>query len=265
MWYNGSMARYPSAVWRPLPENSHQGNITPTQVILHTAVDAPGPTSLYPFFARGDVSVESHFFVKFDGTVEQYMDTTVRADANRLANSRAISIETEDDGSPAQWPWTAAQVEALVDLILWISVRHGIPLERCPRWDQPGIGYHSMWGAPSPWTPAAGKTCPGSVRIRQFNDIILPRLRGRNTTGGFLMALTDEEQQEVLTGIRNMTPTLVRRAGTTYADSVCIWFRAAGVKIPLRDMQQVNAFKELYGLDRVIVLPAEKYDLFTTL
>lgn len=171
------MARMPGAVWRPLPENSTQSRITPTQVIVHSAVDSPSPlTSLFGFFRRTDVTVESHFHVMVDGTIEQYMDTTVRADANRYANVRAISIETEDNGDPDNTPWTPAQIESILKIIRWAHEVHDIPLRVTPAWDQPGIGYHSMWGAPGPWTPSRGKTCPGRVRITQFRDVLLPRL-----------------------------------------------------------------------------------------
>ncbi|MFA5937382.1 MAG: peptidoglycan recognition family protein [Candidatus Paceibacterota bacterium] len=166
------MARCELAAWRPLPENATQQRITPTQVILHSAVDAPGPTSLFGYFARADIGLESHFFVKLDGSIEQYMDTKVQADANRWANVRAISIETEDEGNPNQRPWTDAQVRSLVALLQWANQRHGIPLKRCSTWISPGVGYHSMFGAPGPWTPAAGKTCPGHARIAQFNGLL---------------------------------------------------------------------------------------------
>lgn len=167
------MARYPDAVWRPLPEATRQPVMgETTQVILHSAVDAPGPTSLYGYFLRGDVVYESHFFVKNDGTVEQYVDTSRTADANRTANARAVSIETEDDGKPDQTPWNERQLAALVKLIDWICSTHGIPREKCLSHERPGIGWHSQWGAPSPWTPVSGKTCPGEARIRQVPNLI---------------------------------------------------------------------------------------------
>ena len=171
------MARCPFARWRPLPENGSQPRIKPTQAILHSAVDSPRPlTSLYGFFSRTDVTVESHFHILNDGTIEQYMDTTVRADANRDANARAVSIETEDDGDPDNTPWTTAQINSIIRLLHWLRDTHGIPLTTCPAWDKPGLGWHSMWGAPSRWTPARGKTCPGRIRIRQIHDVILPAL-----------------------------------------------------------------------------------------
>lgn len=167
------MARCSFAVQKILPENGSQSRIDPDQAILHSAVDSVAATSLYPYFKRVDVSVESHFFVRLNGEIEQYMDTNVRADANLDANARAISIETEDDGNPNERPWTSEQVTAIIRLLNWICDTHPKVLRRqCPAWDQAGIGWHVMWGAPSPWTPVKGKTCPGTIRIPQARDII---------------------------------------------------------------------------------------------
>lgn len=171
------MAKCPFAVHKFLPENKTQPRIDPDQVILHTAVDAPGPTSLYGYFARGDVHVESHFFIRLDGTIEQYMDTERRADANYKANVRAISIETEDDGKNIAW--TDEQIRSIKLLGQWLMKEHPRIARRvCPGPDKSGWGYHSMWGAPSDWTPVKGKTCPGPARIDQFWKEIAPWLNG---------------------------------------------------------------------------------------
>lgn len=160
------MAKYSGAVWRPIRENTTQPGIRPTQVILHSAV---GSGSLYDLFQyRSDL--ESHFWVGFS-VVEQYVDTTIQADANLDANVRAISIESADNGDPDHFAWTDYQVDQIVSLLVWAHRTHGIPLRRCPAWDQPGIGYHTMWGSPSHWTPVA-KTCPGAARINQFSGIL---------------------------------------------------------------------------------------------
>lgn len=163
------MARYPQAIWKPLPEATREPLITARQVILHTAVS--GASSLFGYFSREDVSVESHFYVNQDG-VEEYVDTGRQADANRDANAWAISVESWDGGDPDHTPWTSRQLDLLVDLVAWCCRTHGIPARQCPTWDQPGIGWHSMWGAPSHWTPSAGKTCPGKPRIAQVPEII---------------------------------------------------------------------------------------------
>ena len=207
------MALCPFAVKRLLPENATSARTDPDQVILHTAVDAPGDTSLYGYFARTDVTLESTFFVKNDGTIEQYMDTTRQADANRYANNRAISIETEDDGRPDIKPWSAAQLAALVRLIDWICDTHPKVLRRqCPAWDQAGIGYHSMWGSPSEWTPVAGKSCPGAARIPQVPGIISAVKRAAAAPvapiakDSFLAGLTDAEQRDLYSRVKQLTP-----------------------------------------------------------
>lgn len=166
------MARCPFATWRPLPENATAKRIKPTQYVLHSAVDSKGRTDLWRYFARDDVKVESHFWIYNDGTVEQFLDTEVMADCNRGANVRAVSVETEDDGRPDTTLWTPAQIASLIRLGVWLHEAHGIPAVRCATPTSPGIGFHSMWGAPSEWTPARGKTCPGTVRISQVPGII---------------------------------------------------------------------------------------------
>ena len=169
------MARYPKATWRPLPEQTgsnpavpREPLITATQLILHSAV---GAGSLFGYFERTGVVVESHLWVALDGTVEQYVDTERQADANYLANARAISVETADRGDPDEQPWTAEQMAALVNIAVWAHETHKVPLRRCPAWDAPGLGHHTMFGAPGPWTPV-NKSCPGHARIRQFDAIV---------------------------------------------------------------------------------------------
>lgn len=157
------MARYPGAHWNPA--GTPGGTISPRVVILHTmAVNA---------FARPKAAngLEWHFGVHWSGKVEQHVDTSKRADANNKANAFAISIETEDDGDPATQPWSEEQMVALARLVRWCCDTHGIPKVRCNRWDGTGIGYHTMWGAPSQWTPVA-KTCPGKARIAQFPRLL---------------------------------------------------------------------------------------------
>lgn len=166
--------RCPFATWRPIPENDTQPRITPRVAIVHSA--AADTSSLWSWFARRDVTLEAHFFVKWDGTIEQYLDTEVRGDANRYANEFAVSIETEDDGKPDSQPWSDQQLAALTRLLNWLMEVHPrIQRQRCQAWNGSGIGYHTMWGAPSEWTPVK-KSCPGAVRIRQFANVLLPAL-----------------------------------------------------------------------------------------
>ena len=170
------MAWCPFALHRPLSENHLQGRITPRAIVLHTAVSSS--PSLYDFFQnRSDL--ESHFYVRNDGTIEQYMDTGIRADANKNANDFAVSIETQDGGQIV--PWTDAQVNALVRLCNWLCDMHAIPRRQIPAAYDAGIGWHVMFGAPGPWTPVA-KSCPGGPRIQQARDVIIPRVAARQLT-----------------------------------------------------------------------------------
>lgn len=161
------MSRYPGATWRPLTENYAQHKIKPTQLIFHSAVSKGD--SLFDFFERKDVVVESHMYVQDDGDVEQYMDTNVQADANYKANPRAIAVETWDNGEPDYVPWNSAQLYRLAEIAAWAHLEHDIPLVRAPSPTSPGMGGHTDYPE---WTNVPGKTCPGIARKVQVNTII---------------------------------------------------------------------------------------------
>lgn len=158
---------------RLLPDNATAPRSTPRLLIFHSIVGSA--EGAWNYFATG-TNLESTFIVTLGGQVWQCMDTTREADANYRANPFAVSVETEDHGDPDHEPWTDAQLDALTWLGLECRRIHpAIKLQRANTWDGAGYGYHTMFGAPSPWTPVS-KTCPGRVRIQQFNDILLPRI-----------------------------------------------------------------------------------------
>ena len=169
------MSLYPHARHLLLPESDTQPRITPRVLIFHSAA---GTGSLYRFFLGGS-SLESHFWIGLDGTVEQYIDTDVRADANYKANPFAISVETEnhrDHVKRRDWdgdPWTPEQIEASIALGDWCARTHPIARQLCPTWDGTGIGWHIQFGTPGKWTPVA-KACPGRKRIDQVKTEIIP-------------------------------------------------------------------------------------------
>jgi outer membrane murein-binding lipoprotein Lpp len=189
-----AIARCDFAIWRPVPDNSRQPSIRATQVIMHSMA-SPGtsPQDLIRYWSRPGTPLESHFIVGRDGRAWQLVDTGRSADANYRANRRpdgtgAISIETEDNiGNPDTLPWTQAQIDTLVRLALWAARVHGVPRRRCPSPSAPGIGFHTMFGAPSAWTPVS-KTCPGTIRIRQFNRTVLPAIVAGTAGGGLSVA-----------------------------------------------------------------------------
>lgn len=170
---------YPQALQRLLPENASSRRITPRVFVVHSIVGSG--SSAYGYFLRG-TSLESTFIVprsdEANGDrVWQLMDSERQADAQRDANRFAISAETGDRGQPDTQPWDAGQVKRIIELGIWVVNHHrAVRRVRCTAWDGSGIGYHSMWGAPSHWTPARGKTCPGRARIAQFERVILPSI-----------------------------------------------------------------------------------------
>lgn len=196
-----------------LPESHTQPRINPRIAILHSAA---GKGSLYRFFLTSS-NLESHFWVGEDGTIEQYMDTEVRADANLHANGYAVSIETESTPAATE-RWTPAQAASIERLLLWLCDVHPIGRRQCAEPAGTGIGWHIMFGSPGPWTPVS-KSCPGPARILQARDEIIPRIVASDPHNpypkptapkkGPLMALTDAEQEELLTKTRELHHEMV--------------------------------------------------------
>lgn len=187
------MAIYPGAVVRLVPRTFKRATER-NRINLHTAVS--NSTSLYPMFSKGGAC--SHFYVREDGTVEQYIDTDRYSAADLDGNDATISIETWDGhtGRPG-WeppPWTAAQVKALVTLCRWICATHNIPVRLAENSkvgsSSRGISWHRLGvdGAfprlPDPragrlqrgggmhYSSAVGKVCPGDARIAQIPGIV---------------------------------------------------------------------------------------------
>lgn len=174
------MALYPAARQQLIPAGSNDPAIIPIGVILH--VDAGNVGNLHDYFDGPSGGIESHFHIPKAGAPYQYRDTSREADANYHGNSFErggktygfISVETQ---GLAVGEWNDHQLDEIKKLLLWAHRTHGIPLRRCPAWDEAGVGYHVMFGAPGPWTPHS-KVCPGEGRVEQFNDILVPWFRG---------------------------------------------------------------------------------------
>jgi N-acetyl-anhydromuramyl-L-alanine amidase AmpD len=170
------MALIPFAEKKLIPPGSNDPKIKARIGILH--VDAGNAADLFDFFKNRSGGIESHGHVRKDGHIYQYRDTAFQADANLDANDFAISFETQGFGDGE---WTAEQLVSIKRLMLWARDVHGIPLRKVTTWNDPvgGWGYHTLFGAPSHWTPVA-KTCPGAKRIKQFNEILVPWMKAQN-------------------------------------------------------------------------------------
>lgn len=170
------MALIPFAEKKLIPPGDNDPHIVARIGILH--VDAGNAESLYDFFKNRSGGIESHGHVRKDGVLEQYRDTAFQADANLDANDFALSFESQGFGAGE---WTAAQLATIKRIMLWARDVHGIPLRKVTSWDDRtgGWGYHTLFGAPSHWTPVA-KSCPGPDRIKQFNDILVPWMKAQS-------------------------------------------------------------------------------------
>ena len=167
---------YPKAIVKNIPPGSNDPAIKPRIAVLHVAVS--NSDSLHDYFNGPSGGVESHFYIRFDGTVEQYRSIWFQADAQLDANDFAVGIETAGMGSGR---WTDAQLTSIKALLTWLHTEAGIPLEECTAWNGHGVGYHTMWGAPSHWTPSV-KTCPGPERIQQYKDVLIPWMARQGRT-----------------------------------------------------------------------------------
>ena len=169
----------PGAIVKNIPPGANDPGIIPVGGVCHVAVSEQ--ESLYPFFNGPSGGIESHFYVRRDGKVEQYRSIYFEADANYKGNSFVrggkrcglLSIETQGMG-PGEW--TPEQLDAIKRIMLWANAEADMPLQVIDSWDGDGWGYHTMWGSPSQWTPHV-KSCPGPDRIVQFKDILTPWLR----------------------------------------------------------------------------------------
>ena len=184
------MARYAKAAWKPLSRNYTKRVSTKNCVILHSA--ASNGSSLKGWFDNPRASASSHFYVRKDGVVEQYVDTAYISWANMAANSRSVTIETAGCApGAANEPWTTAQFNALVGLVKWICETHGIPKTQMDnsKASEKGIGWHRLGcdgnfprtgilrgrtqrGVGEKWSAARGKVCPGDRRIKQIPSLI---------------------------------------------------------------------------------------------
>lgn len=185
------MAIYPAAIWRPIQRNYTRRVRTVTRgVILHVAVSEA--SSIHGWFNNPAARASSHFYVRRDGTVEQYVDTIYSAWTSGAANWSTIGIETQGMGHGA---WTPAQEKALADLIVWLHKVHRIPprLMASSKAGERGVGWHKQ-GVPATyaqkvrgvsqtggqlWSPDIGKICPGPQRIPQIPGIVKRAATGK--------------------------------------------------------------------------------------
>lgn len=173
----------PGAIRKPISRNYSRGRRTTRGVILHVAVSEQ--PSLHGYFNTPGVNASSHFYVRRDGTVEQYVSGADWSWTSGAASSSTIGVETQGMGAGK---WTPQQVESLARICAWAHKTYGVPLQamRSSKSTERGIGYHAQGVAKNQtqktkgisqtggqlWSKAIGKTCPGPERVKQVPEVI---------------------------------------------------------------------------------------------
>lgn len=182
------MARFPGAIWKPITASKGRQRLTVyNRMNLHVAVSEG--SSLHAYFNQSGIP-DSHFYVRRDGTVEQYVDTAYQAFADLQGNDATISVETQGMGPGV---WTPQQLASLVDLYVWAVRTHGIARKvatsskvgessRGLSWHRLGcdgnfpalpsiLAGRGQRGGGMHYSKSAGKVCPGDDRIKQIPSI----------------------------------------------------------------------------------------------
>jgi len=182
------MAWMPGAIRKEVTR--HRTAMTARRFVFHTAVSAA--SSLFDYFNQPG-NATSHFYIRADGIIEQYVDTQYRAPAQLDGNHDCVSVETQDMGpafpvwSGSDVPaWSPAQMTALTQMSAWVAMVHGIPLVQIPDSvnGRTGFGYHRLginpWRVPTGelWSNSTGKACPGDRRIAQIPGILAQAAQG---------------------------------------------------------------------------------------
>jgi len=150
----------------------------------------------------------SHFYVRRDGTVEQYVDTDYVAPCNLDGNPTLLSIETQGGvNSPETEPWTSAQLNSQINLHIWLQGVDGFPIQLMTdsRPETKGIGWHELGIEPHVvsggelWSSAYGKICPGNKKIEQIKTVIYPGVK----EGGADMDLTEQNLDDIALRVWN--------------------------------------------------------------
>lgn len=127
---------------------------SPIRVTFHTAVS--GSDSLYTWFNNPNAKASAHYYVNKYGTVEQYVEEsdTAWANANWDSNIRSITIETWDNGTPADSTRTNEMYESCSQLLANIIKRYGIPnvflsKEQALNFNNKGLDKHAYYASRS--------------------------------------------------------------------------------------------------------------------
>lgn len=140
------------------------------------------------WITNGSEGVRSHFGIGgtkdaagSDGKIIQWNALNRQAYAQNNGNPYCISVETSD-GAVNGLPWSDAQLNSIVDLIVWFSKLCGKTRPQlASRAGEFGtITYHQQFDTFN----THNHDCPGSVRRGQLTTVAMPRAIRAMSTGG---------------------------------------------------------------------------------
>lgn len=157
------------------------------------------------------------------------------------ANQVTIGIEAANDGGGRpgmshRSSWPDAQYEAYITGVAAILNKLEQPASHV-------IGHKEWAGA------AQGKWDPGAIDMNIFRaDVAREQARLKNDDGGFLMALSDKEQRELLTNTRLIRDQLGPK-NPLWGDASSFGKSAGGQELTLRDgvIAKLNAILKAVG------------------
>lgn len=233
--------KLPGALWVPINRNYTARKRSKTDcVILHVAVSEA--KSLAGWFNNPSAGASSHFYVRRDGTIEQYIDLDYISWANGAGNSRSITVETQGGASGE---WTAAQHVANVKIIVFAHQKYGVPIVQMTnsKSTSKGVGYHLL-GVPANrtqkllkrsqtggelWSSAVGKVCPGPERVKQIPSIVA-------------------EAKRKATGVVKPTSPSKPVPKPSNTPSKAVQDKLKGMGFPRQGVAEVKAFQKQHNL-----------------
>lgn len=184
------MARYPGATWRDAHvsrgDRSNGAMQAYDYAVLHVNVSNG---NLFNWVNNPANEMSCHFEVYKNGSIEQYVDTSMSSWCQTNGNNTGISIETE--GYPTE-PLTPQQCDAITGLLAWLNITHGIPLQISDSVSEPGFAWHGMGGASWGGHPS----CPGDLRKAQRQQI-LDKAQPHSGSGDGSKITTLEEDEDM--------------------------------------------------------------------
>ena len=182
---------YPGAAFRPCanqsgPMSAHLG------MVLHVQV---GTNDLGAEFNDPNSQASYTWVAYADGHLDQFVDADMTAWAQGQGNGTYNSCGTQ--GFPED-PLTEAACQTIAALYRWGHDLYGWPYQLAEQPGDPGFGWHGMGG--QAW--GGHESCPGDLRRNQRQHIL--DLAQGTPTGGFLMALSDQQQADLYSMVEGL-------------------------------------------------------------